>query len=197
MQKKHNVFVWYVRANEDRYCTNNSCSGIINVVRQPASSILFCTRFPTVMPPFGSHGVTHLRLERRSPYHTGHTGERDYAFGQAMLGLRTAIGLTQTGLAEYLGISRRAVGEWEAGSSYPKAERLKHLIELAVQQQAFAAGREVEEIRALWKAARQKVLLDEHWLSSLLASSRPSLELVAPLPLASIPAQPPVPARAA
>ncbi len=186
MQQKHNVFVWYVRANEDRYCTNNSCSGIINVVRQPASSILFCTRFPTVMPPFGSHGVTHLRLERRSPYHTGHTGERDYAFGQAMLGLRTAIGLTQTGLAEYLGISRRAVGEWEAGSSYPKAERLKEFIALAVQHQAFPAGREAEEIRTFWKAARQKVLLDEPWLATLLSQQPPHLTLVAPLPVEQI-----------
>ncbi len=35
--------------------------------------------------------------------------ERDYAFGQAMLSLRTAIGLTQTGLAELLGVSRKAV----------------------------------------------------------------------------------------
>src|SRR5260221_3790959 len=186
MQQKHNVFVWYVRANEDRYCTNNSCSGIINVVRQPASSILFCTRFPTVMPPFGSHGVTHLRLERRSPYHTGHTGERDYAFGQAMLGLRTAIGLPQTGLAEYLGISRRAVGEWEAGSSYPKAERLKEFIALAVQHQAFPAGREAEEIRTFWKAARQKVLLDEPWLATLLSQQPPHLTLVAPLPVEQI-----------
>src|SRR3954467_14158231 len=99
-------------------------------------------------------------------------GEHDYAFGQTMLTLRSAIGLTQAGLAERLDVSRRAVGEWEAGSSYPKAEHLKHLIELAVQQQAFPAGREAEEIRALWKAAHQKVLLDEHWLSSLLTSSR-------------------------
>src|SRR5260221_4693864 len=124
-------------------------------------------------------------------------GEHDYDFGQIMLTLRSAIGLTQAGLAERLGVSRRAVGEWEAGSSYPKAEHLKHLIELGVKQQAFAAGQEAEELQALWKAARQKVLLDEHWLSSLLASSRPSLELVAPLPLASVAAQPPVPARAA
>src|SRR5258706_11564327 len=82
-------------------------------------------------------------------------GERDYAFGQAMLTLRTTIGLTQAGLAERLGVSRRAVAEWEAGSSYPKAERLKQLITLGVQQQAFAAGREAEEIRALWKTAQQ------------------------------------------
>ena len=32
--------------------------------------------------------------------------ERDYAFGQAMLSLRTAIGLTQAGLAELLSVSR-------------------------------------------------------------------------------------------
>jgi hypothetical protein len=57
---------------------------------------------------------------KRSSY-----GERDYAFGQTMLALRTSLGLTQAGMAEHLGVSRRAVGEWEAGSSYPKAEHLK------------------------------------------------------------------------
>jgi transcriptional regulator with XRE-family HTH domain len=108
-------------------------------------------------------------------------GERDYAFGEAMLTLRTALGLTQAGLAEHLGISRRAVAEWEAGSSYPKAEHLKQLIALGVQQQAFPTGREVEEIRALWRAARQKVLLDESWLVALLSQEHPSLALMAPL----------------
>jgi transcriptional regulator with XRE-family HTH domain len=100
-------------------------------------------------------------------------GERDYAFGQMMLTLRTAIGLTQTGLAEYLGVSRRAVGEWEAGSSYPKAEHLKQFLTLAVEQQALLTGREEEEIRAFWKAARQKMLLDEPWLSALLSQRPP------------------------
>ncbi len=123
--------------------------------------------------------------------------ERDYAFGQRMLKLRTALGLTQVGLAQRLGISRRAIGEWEAGSSYPKAPHLQHLIRLAVQQHAFPAGREEEEIRAFWKAARQKVLLDEQWLSSLLSSLRPSPALVALRPSASVPAQPSVPARPA
>ena len=64
-------------------------------------------------------------------------GEHDYAFGQLMLTLRTSIGLTQAGLAERLGISRRAVAEWEGGLSYPKAERLTQLIELGVQQQGL------------------------------------------------------------
>ena len=94
--------------------------------------------------------------------------EHDYAFGQMMLTLRTHIGLTQAGLAELLHVSRRAVAEWEAGSSYPKAEHLQHLLELAVQQRIFPAGREAEEIRAFWQAAHQKVLLDESWLAALL-----------------------------
>src|SRR5256885_4419565 len=107
-------------------------------------------------------------LVKRYSYH-----ERDYAFGQLMLTLRTTIGLTQAGLAELLHVHRRAVAGWEAGSSYPKAEHLKELMTLAVQQQAFPAGREEEEIRALWKAAHQKVLLDEAWLRDLLAPPEP------------------------
>ena len=101
------------------------------------------------------------------PRHSHH--ERDYAFGQVMLTLRTKIGLTQAGLADLLGISRRAVGEWEIGSNYPRAERLQHFLVLCVQQHVFAPGREEEEIRALWKTAHQRVLLDETWLSALLS----------------------------
>src|SRR5207249_9366324 len=52
-------------------------------------------------------------------------------------------------------------------------ERLKDLIILGMQQQAFPAGREEEEIRALWKAAHQKVLLDDAWLHDLLAPLSP------------------------
>src|SRR5438876_11328736 len=98
-----------------------------------------------------------------------------------MLSLRMQIGLTQAGLAEVLHVHRRAVAGWEAGSSYPKADHLKELITLAVQQ-AFAAGGEEEEIRALWKAAHQKVLLDEDWLRDLLAppASLPLVPQVSP-----------------
>src|SRR3989440_7317257 len=111
-------------------------------------------------------------LERSALMKRFSYGERDYAFGQTMLTLRTNIGLTQAGLADLLGVSRRAVGEWEAGSSYPTSHHLQHVITLGVQQQAFPPGREAEEIRALWKAAHQKVLLDESWLAALL--TRPS-----------------------
>src|SRR5258706_10166121 len=100
------------------------------------------------------------RLVRRSAYR-----ERDYAFGQLILTLRSAIGLTQAGLSDQLGISKKAVGEWEAGSSYPKATHLKALIALAVKEQVFPIGHEEEEIRALWKAAHRKVWHGETWLS--------------------------------
>jgi transcriptional regulator with XRE-family HTH domain len=107
-------------------------------------------------------------------------GERDYAYGATMLTLRTKIGLTQAGLADQLGIARLAVCRWEAGSTYPKPEHLKALIALAVRYQAFPTGHETEEIRALWKVARQKVLLDEHWLSTLLREQAQELDVAPP-----------------
>src|SRR5256712_7802029 len=126
--------------------------------------------------------------------------EHDYAFGQRILTLRTHIGLTQAGLAELLGVSRRAVAEWEAGSTYPKAEHLKQFIALGVQQQAFPAGREAEEIRTLWHAAHQKLLLDEAWLAALLGRPHPTLTLLHPVPLEAprpgeLPAAQPPPER--
>jgi len=95
--------------------------------------------------------------------------ERDYAFGQVMLTLRTRLELTQTALADMLGVTRRAVIDWEGGLTYPKADHLKQLVVLATQRQAWPFGREAEEVRALWQAARQKVLLDEAWLGGLLS----------------------------
>lgn len=112
-------------------------------------------------------------------------GEPDYAFGQAMLTLRDTLGLTQAALAQHLGISRHAVGAWETGIKYPSAAHLKHLITLAVAQQAFTPGREAHEIYALWRAAHQKVLLNEAWLDALLRPDHPS---AAPSPPAA-PAQ--------
>jgi WD40 repeat protein/transcriptional regulator with XRE-family HTH domain len=113
---------------------------------------------------------------KRFSYH-----EQDYAFGQAMLTLRTNIGLIQAGLAELLGVSRRAIGKWEAGGAYPKAEHLKALLAFALKQQAFDAGHEEEEIRAFWKTAHQKVLLDESWLSTLVSQhTRPLERIVSP-----------------
>src|SRR3569623_440744 len=94
--------------------------------------------------------------------------EPDIAFGQLMLSLRISTGITQVGLSEFLGVSRRAIGEWEGGQSYPKSEHLKKFIAFCLQQHAFTAGREAEEIRSLWQKAHQKVSLEELWLEKLL-----------------------------
>jgi len=103
--------------------------------------------------------------------------ERDYTFAREMLTLRNKIGMTQVQLGKIIGISGKAVSEWETGNSYPQAGRLKAFIALAVQYQAFAKGREAEEIRTLWKVARQKVLLDEHWLSTLIQGQAQELHV--------------------
>ena len=68
--------------------------------------------------------------------------ERDYDLGPRLLALRTASHLTQAALPDRLGVSRRAVVDWEAGASYPSPQHLQHLIELCLQHSAFHAGRE-------------------------------------------------------
>ena len=108
--------------------------------------------------------------------------EHDYSFGQQILVLRTASNLTQSGLAELLGVSRQAVVGWEAGSSRPSPHHLKHLIELCLDHNAFHSGQETEEIRALWQNARVRVPLDETWLTRLLEKQRDSSAVPAPLP---------------
>jgi transcriptional regulator with XRE-family HTH domain len=119
---------------------------------------------------------------KKTPYQ-----DRDYTFGQVILTLRTKIGFTQAGLASHLGVSRRAVGDWESGKSYPKAEHLKAFISLAVKERAFQDGHEAEEIRALWNGARQKIRLDESWLSELLipqaGNEYRSIAFIAPQPV--------------
>jgi predicted ATPase/transcriptional regulator with XRE-family HTH domain len=101
--------------------------------------------------------------------------ERDYPFGRAMLGLRTKIGLSQEGLGNLLGVSRRAVLSWEAGEKYPKSKHLEQFITLALEHQAFPPGDEAEAIQTLWQSAHQKVFLDETWLDTLLRQRQPSV----------------------
>jgi DNA-binding XRE family transcriptional regulator len=98
--------------------------------------------------------------------------ERDYPFGQLMLTVRTTMRLTQTALAQMLGVRRRAVIDWEGGVTYPNVDHLKHFVTLAIERQAFPFGREAEEVRALWHAAGQKALLDEVWLAGLLSDAQ-------------------------
>lgn len=43
----------------------------------------------------------------------------DYAFGNKILELRTQLNLSQTELAEMLGVTNKAVSKWETGKSKP------------------------------------------------------------------------------
>jgi transcriptional regulator with XRE-family HTH domain len=92
----------------------------------------------------------------------------DFDFGRQILALRSAINLTQAGLAELLGVSRQAVVGWESGTSYPSPQHLKNLIELCWERRAFHDGQEAEEIRVLWTNSRARVPMDEVWLARLL-----------------------------
>ncbi len=102
-------------------------------------------------------------MTQRSKYR-----ERDYTFANSFVTIRTAIGITQAELARTLGVSEQAVQKWEGGLSIPTAPHLKDFIALAIGQHAFPSGKELQEARALWKAARLKVLFDEHWAQTLL-----------------------------
>ncbi len=97
---------------------------------------------------------------------------RDYAFADQALALRQRAGLTQRDLAALLEVSDKSVQAWEAGVSYPGAERLKQLITFYLERGAFVAGRAEEEAAALWatvleKAARRMVPFDPTWFASL------------------------------
>ena len=102
-----------------------------------------------------------------------HDQNLDVTFADQFVTLRTALGLTQTALAELLGVTDRAIQRWEAGTRSPKADSLKLFLALCIQHHAFQKGHEVEQARTLWKAAHLKVLFDEHWVRSLLIEQTP------------------------
>src|SRR5215213_3371555 len=87
----------------------------------------------------------------------GHRQYRDYRyeFGQELLMLRTRIALTQSALADELGVHRRSVQNWETGVSYPKAETLQRLIGVFLQYGAWTRNHERAEAQALWDQATQ------------------------------------------
>lgn len=97
----------------------------------------------------------------------------DSPFANQFVTLRTTLGLTQATLAQQLGVTERAIQRWEAGTRSPKADTLKSFLALCFEHHAFPVGREVEQARLLWKAARLKVLFDEHWIRSLLDEQVP------------------------
>ena len=66
--------------------------------------------------------------------------DQDHTFGQVVLTLRSALGLTQAGLADILGVSRRSIGDWEASTKFPEIINLRAFIRLAFEGGAFRPG---------------------------------------------------------
>src|SRR5919202_3001431 len=95
----------------------------------------------------------------------------DYAFADRVLALRKQAGLTQRELGAVLEVSPQSIHAWEAGLSYPGAERLQHLIALYLKRDAFRAGHEEEEATALWETVRARATrrippFDSHWFAA-------------------------------
>src|SRR5579871_1241056 len=75
------------------------------------------------------------------------------SFQGLLLRCRGRSRLTQGALAKRVGVHIRSVEDWESGSSYPSAERLRALISALLDAGGLSAGREAREAEALWAAA--------------------------------------------
>lgn len=98
--------------------------------------------------------------------------QEENPFGHASAKLRKRMGLTQRELSRLLGISERAVGQWERGKRSPTAQQLQRLLALALQRQAFAPAQEQEEAHHLWLTAGQSQTdFEAFWMQAQLAAA--------------------------
>src|SRR6266567_7592525 len=104
-------------------------------------------------------------------------GKNNFDFGSELGKIRTRTGLTQATLAKLVGVSEVTIRNWESSLSKPKAERLKKLIEVLLQKDAFTKGKELEEVTSLWEQVREndtrmKAGFDEEWFHELMRNQR-------------------------
>src|SRR6266550_3580722 len=102
---------------------------------------------------------------------------RDFAFAQRLLTLRKQAALTQEEMALHVGVTEKAMRNWEGGSNYPSEANLRKLLELYLDQGAFAAGQEQEEARMLWEqwqesTHQRRTSFDELWFATFLKEWR-------------------------
>src|SRR5215471_533001 len=99
-------------------------------------------------------------------------------FRSLLLRHRGRTGLTQRDLAARAGVHMRSVQFWEAGVSYPTAERLQALIRAFLEMRGLTPGHELPEARELWsaverEASRMRTPFDEEWFAVALATHAP------------------------
>jgi transcriptional regulator with XRE-family HTH domain len=104
-------------------------------------------------------------------------GER---FAGLLLRYRGRTHLTQVQLASRTGVHMRSLQGWEAGISYPSADRLQALISAFLDTGGLAVGYESDEARGLWDAAlreapRMSVPFDSPWFQAVLTARSPAL----------------------
>src|SRR5947208_3417679 len=101
---------------------------------------------------------------------------RDYVFAQRLLSLRKRTALTQEAVALHVGVTEKAIRNWEGGSNYPSEANLRKLLELYLDQDAFAPSQELDEARTLWDQLRASThrisSFDELWFATLLKQWR-------------------------
>jgi WD40 repeat protein/transcriptional regulator with XRE-family HTH domain len=96
------------------------------------------------------------------------------SFRGLLLHHRARTGLTQRQLAARAGAHHRSVQDWEAGLSYPTAERLQALLRVLLEAGGLRVGRESAEAEALWTAVqrasrRMQTPFDAVWWAGQLA----------------------------
>lgn len=77
----------------------------------------------------------------------------DYEFGILIQSYRHKARLTQLQLAKLVGVSKRAVLNWEAGNSYPQHDHLRRLVEIFLDRGCFTEHEEQGEAQILWEKA--------------------------------------------
>ena len=97
---------------------------------------------------------------------------KDYRFGLQLLSLRKKASLTQEEMASRMGVSEKAIRNWEGGASYPTGLHLKKLIETFLFSSAFTPGHERGNAKALWEqacenATHSNIPFDENWFDTL------------------------------
>ena len=81
--------------------------------------------------------------------HSGETEEIDLQFASRIRLTREAAGMSQTVLAERMGVSAQAVLKWEAGSSFPRLSRLYQLARVLGVRLSFLLPDDSEAAKSL------------------------------------------------
>src|SRR6266700_3860623 len=113
---------------------------------------------------------------------------RDYRFSRWLVTLRKKVGLTQEEVAGVVGVSEKAVRNWESGMSYPTPVNLKKLVEIYLHRGAFLPGQEQAEAKALWEqayehSARSNEYFDGDWSTAVYKQQSPDQPPSLPSPI--------------